>query len=247
MTKKTNRVGEIAKNRYGSIMKITRYGGWGDVDVTFENGCVIHTNYGSFAKGFTSNPFDRKTYNVGYFGIGKHMSVEKSYSIWADIFRRCYNPKCLVKFNTYIGCSVCEEWHNYQNFADWHDENYYIVNNERMELDKDILFKGNKIYSPKTCVYVPQKINYLFIKSNKRRGNYPIGVYLRNDGNKYIAQCDNDGKAIYLGAYDTTEEAFEVYKSYKEHLIKEIADRYKNKIPEKLYKAMYNYVVEITD
>lgn len=89
---------------------------------------------------------------------------------------------------------------------------------------------------------------YLFVKRNKSRGEYPIGVYLHSDGDKYVAQCHNiNKKPEYLGRYDTINEAFEVYKSYKEHIIRKTADKYYGLIPEKLYNAMYNYVVEITD
>lgn len=240
------RVGEVSENRYGNTMKIIKYGGCDNVEVAFKDGYITNTHYRSFKKGSVFNPFDKTNYNVGYMGIGKYNSTYKSYYVWKDMFKRCYDSKYLVKFNTYIGCSVCEEWHNFQNFAEWHEENYYTIGNEKMQLDKDILFKGNKIYSPETCVYVPEKINYLFVKSNKRRGDYPIGVYLHSDGDKFVAQCD-DGKAIYLGRYDTPEEAFDVYKSFKENLVKQIADKYYGSIPEKLYRAMYNYVVEITD
>lgn len=246
--KENNRVGEVSKNKYGSIMTIIKYNSATDVEVAFENGFITHSYYLDFKKGKVFNPLDKATYNVGYFGVSKYKSSDRAYSIWADMFKRCYNQKYLAKFNTYIGCSVCKEWHNYQNFAEWYYKNYYEIKDQRMELDKDILFKGNKLYSPETCVFVSQVINYLFVKNNKSRGEYPIGVYLHSDGDKYVAQCnDVNKKAKYLGRYDTVEEAFEVYKEYKEDVIKKIADKYYGLIPEKLYKAMHNYIVEITD
>ena len=120
-----------------------------------------------------------------------------------------------------------------------------------MHLDKDILVKHNKIYSPDTCIFVPERINELFVKNNKKRGEYPIGV--NPHGNKFRVKCwlidPKTGKSKYkhLGLYDTQEKAFQVYKYYKERNIKEIADYYKEYIPEKLYDALYNYEVEITD
>ena len=122
-----------------------------------------------------------------------------------------------------------------------------------MHLDKDILIKNNKIYSPDTCIFVPQRINELFIKTNKLRGNLPIGVsYLKNI-NKFQANCKTFTKrgsasySNYLGCFKTPLEAFNVYKQFKEKYIKQVADEYKNKIPQKLYEAMYRYEVEITD
>ena len=114
-----------------------------------------------------------------------------------------------------------------------------------MNLDKDILIKNNKIYSPETCVFVPHDINSLFTKANTKRGKYPIGVHFKR--NKYHVQIQKYKQVIHLGTYDTSEEAFTVYKIAKENYIKEIADKYKDLIPKKLYDAMYEYEVEWED
>lgn len=246
--KTKNRVGEVSKNTYGSVMKIIKYNSSDDMEVQFDNGIIKKCYYYDFINGRISNPLDKTNYNIGYLGIGEYGYKDKSYSSWRRMLQRCYDEKFLLKFPTYIGCSVCEDWHNFQNFARWYDENYYIIPNKGMELDKDILIKGNKIYSPETCVFVPQDINYLFVKCDRSRGDYPIGVHLHSDKDKFIAQCHNiNKKAIYIGKYYTTGEAFEAYKHYKEKLIKDIADMYYGLIPEKLYNAMYTYIVEITD
>ena len=165
---------------------------------------------------------------------------------------RCYSEKSLLNKNTYNNCIVCEEWHNFQNFAEWYENNYYEVKNEEMNLDKDILAKGNKIYGPETCIFVPKRINLLFVNNNNKRGKYPIGV--RRSYNKLQAVCiirDEDGndKSIFLGSFELNEEdkAFKAYKDFKESYIKEIADKYQDIIPEKLYIAMYNYEIEYND
>lgn len=157
------------------------------------------------------------------------------------------------KYSTYKNCTVCDEWLYYPNFKQWYDNNYYEVNNEEMHLDKDILNKGNKVYSPETCVFVPQSINSLFIKSDKTRGDLPIGVDWHKANQVYQTRCrvfnvktlKNNSK--YLGCYNTPQEAFDTYKKAKEENIKQIADYYKDRIPSKLYDTMYSYEVEITD
>ena len=116
-----------------------------------------------------------------------------------------------------------------------------------MNLDKDILIKGNKVYGPDTCIFVPQDINKLFTKRNNNRGNYPIGVSYNKQQKKYKSYCNTNSKQNFLGYYDTPEEAFTIYKQFKENYIKQVADEYKNHIPEKLYNAMYEYEVEIDD
>ena len=242
------RLGKTSKNTHGSCMKIVEYNSSVDVVVLFENGFKKRTTYTEFKSGLIFNPLDKTNYNIGYFGVGIFDSTNKFYSLWKDMFKRCYNEKYLCRFPSYVGCSVCEQWHNYQNFAKWCCDNYYTIENTKMELDKDILVKGNKIYSQETSVFVPKDINCLFIKRNKCRGLLPLGVYLHSDKDKFVAQSyDINKKMKYLGRYNTPEEAFSVYKKYKEDVIKQVADHYKSYIPNRLYESMYKYEVEITD
>lgn len=198
----------------------------------------------------------KKVYNIGYLGQGKYKSREngkstKAYEVWKKMLQRCYDPYYINKYPSYIDCYVCDEWLCFQNFAKWFYKHYYECSGEKMCLDKDILIKGNKIYSPNTCVFVPERINTLFVKCNKTRGEYPIGVNFKKKINKFQARCsvlkDNENKSIYLGVYPTVNEAFLAYKQYKENYIKQVADEYKDLIPTKLYDALYKYEVEIND
>lgn len=144
---------------------------------------------------------------------------------------------------------MSEDWHNYQNFADWYDENYYAVGNEIMSVDKDILVHGNKLYSADTCLIVPQTVNSFFarVRSQNKDNGLPLGVKSRNGGKKYEAKLIWFGQYIYIGNYETPEEAFEAYKIEKEKRIKMLADMYKDYIPQKVYDALYNYKVYIDD
>ena len=120
-----------------------------------------------------------------------------------------------------------------------------------MELDKDILFKHNKIYSPETCIFVPKTINSLFVKRQNSRGESVIGTTPKNG--RYQVQCNiinpktSKSKKEYLGFYDTQEKGFETYKYYKEKNIKEVAEYFKRYIPIELYQVLYSYEVEIDD
>ena len=170
------------------------------------------------------NPYDKTVYNIGCLGEGEYKSSinrERTphYATWNAMLRRCYDVKLHKRKNTYIGCTVAPEWHNFQVFAKWYDENFYQIDDKKMCLDKDILFKGNKIYSADKCIFTPNNINNLFTKSNVRRGIYPIGV-VRNTNiktNMFFSECqDGKGNRTYLGSFSTPEEAFLVYKKYKE-------------------------------
>ena len=245
---KQERIGEIRYNKHGSKMKIHEYIDSMNVVIKFENGYTTKNTYNAFKKEEIKNPYDKTVFNTGYIGEGKYkVSTNRVfnniYKLWKRMMGRCYDISYINKYPTYKDCSVCEEWHNYQNFAKWHDENYYKIEGEEIHLDKDILIKGNKIYSPDTCIFVPDRINYLFIKANKSRGKYPIGVNYNKQSKKFIATCTPK----YLGLFNTPEEAFEVYKNCKENLIRKIANEYKDKIPQKLYDVLINYQVEITD
>ncbi len=173
-------------------------------------------------------------------------NIVKARRLWNDMYTRCYNRELHKRFPQYKDCKICDYWlEDKKNFYKWVEENYYMVGNEQMDLDKDILCKGNKVYSPETCIFVPHKINTLFINGKKKRGKYPIGVCAHK--NKYRAELKIDNVQIKLKSYDTPEEAFLEYKKHKEALIMITADKYKNKIPNKLYEAMLNWKIEIDD
>ena len=253
MGKNDGMLGEFGVNNNGEEMRIIRYGSYADIDVQFADGTIVeHRTCSNFKAGKIKNPMTPNVYGFGFIGIGKFKPCDengkptKCYRTWERMYRRCYDPKFQEKHLTYKGCTVCSEWWNFQVFAEWYYSHFYELENETMNLDKDILKKGNKIYSPETCVFVPQFINKLFIKHDKARGEYPIGV--RKYGNKFQARLSKgDGKSIHLGTYTTVNEAFLVYKEAKEQYIKEVANEYKLYIPHELYEAMMNYEVEIDD
>jgi L-amino acid N-acyltransferase YncA len=118
-----------------------------------------------------------------------------------------------------------------------------------MQLDKDILLKGNKIYGPETCVFVTQELNLTFPVRSKYRGKWPIGVHFSDEKKKFVAHSvvAPGEKGKFLGYFKTPEEAFAAYKKCKESLIKIIADQQRLHIPDKLYQALINYRVEIGD
>ena len=258
MRKKIDRTGEERYNSFGSKMVIKEYRNKRDIDIYFPeyNWTFKHAQYNNFKRENVKCPYEPRYYGKGYLGEGKYTAIENGkntdeFNMWCNMLQRCYDPKLHKKHPTYKVCIVEDYLLNFQQAAKWYKENYYEVPGEKMCLDKDILYKGNKVYSRDTCIFVPERINSLLTKRDNDRGKCPIGASLRPSGN-YQVFCNNGyGKNIYLGTYKTEEEAFQVYKEYKEKLIKDTIDSYEGIIPEPHYSrlktAMYNYKVEITD
>lgn len=182
---------------------------------------------------------------IGYRGSENVDCQSESYLKWHDMIHRCYNAKFHERQPQYEGCTVCTEWLNYSNFKVWYDQNK--IPGMILDLDKDILFKGNKEYSPSTVAFVPHEINTLFVNRKKNRGNLPIGVNFDKDKGKYRAEMQFMGRLKKLGTFGNAESAFARYKEYKEDFIKDMAEQYKDKIPDKVYQAMMNWEIEITD
>lgn len=113
--------------------------------------------------GQVKNPLHKSVYNIGYYGIGNYTARKngiktEEYIKWFSMFVRCYDDKYQLRQPTYIGCSVSDDFCNFQNFAEWYSHYKYECKYP-LEIDKDLLYEGNKIYSPKTCCLLPKEIN----------------------------------------------------------------------------------------
>lgn len=176
---------------------------------------------------------------------GKHV---KEYELWNSMLRRCFSEKEQTRYPTYKGCSVSDNFLNYSYFYDWcHKQVGFGKVDEKGRswcLDKDILFTGNKTYSETNCVFLPQEINLFFNECGNARGEYPVGVsFYKRDG-KFVAHCAVNGKIQHLGYFNTPEEAFTVYKPFKEALCKQLALKWQSEIDERLFNAMMKWSVK---
>ena len=258
--RKIDRLGEERLNNQGCIMTIDEYVDCRNIIVEFQDEykAKVHTNYGSFTKGQVKNPYAKTVCGVGIVGKKYSPCVNristKEYNTWRHMLGRCFDEKWRSKHPTYKDVVCHEDWLYYPNFYEWlhSQENFNKwYNNENWNLDKDILIKGNKIYSSDTCCLVPNNVNSLFTKHDTARGIYPIGVAYNKEENKFRAQCNNPftNKRVCIGRYNTLEEAFQIYKEYKENIIKQVAqiEYDKGNITKKCYNAMISYEIEITD
>lgn len=242
---KTNNYGDCFVVDYKSAMNVT---------VLFYNPfCAVKCTVDRLKRGTVANPLQRNICGRGYIGIGKYSSTENQriYTMWLNMMRRCYDERIHVNQPTYKESEVCEEWWDFQNFAEWCNRekgfDYYDTNGRVFQLDKDILLKGNKDYSPETCCFVPMSINFLFTKRVNHRGEYPIGVHYCKRYSKFKAHVNVNGKRKHLGTFETQDEAFFAYKNAKEGCIKETANIWRHLIGDMTYNALLTYEVDLSD
>lgn len=182
-------------------------------------------------------------YNVVRYGLvddkNKIIWYCPYYTRWKAMLARCYSENYKEKKPSYIGCSVVKEWHLFSNFRAWMVAQPW----QGKQLDKDILFPGNKVYGPDTCVFVDARINLFLTESTANRGEFPIGVYWDKDSNRYKAQGNNPatGKRKHLGLFEDPEEAHKAWLTFKleqayilaaeqtdERVAKALIERYEN-------------------
>lgn len=166
----------------------------------------------------------------------------KEYHLWGHILTRCYSKNSLAAKPTYIGCTVSDNFKNYSYFYEW-CQSQIGFGLDGWHLDKDIIISGNKVYSEDTCVFVPQEINKFFTDRGALRGKYPIGVNFDKPSGKYKAECCVNGKSKNLGRFTTPEDAHAVYKTFKEALCKETANKWRGQIDPRVYDAMMAWAV----
>ena len=260
--KKEFNVGDTRINNQGLLMTIIKIhdGNEGLIDVQFEDGYIRQKAHMSeFKNGTIRDHMIPAIYGVGILGDVKtkvNGKITKEYSTWSNILQRCYSPIKHKEFPRYKDCSICDEWLYYPNFVEWcHSQsnwNKVIENPSEFHIDKDIICKRNKMYSPENCSFVPAYVNVMFVKGDALRNDLPIGVTRESfNKNRYRVRCKDSttGKMITVGGFLNVEEAFCCYKEIKENSIKFVAqmEYEKGTITQKCYEAMMNYQVEITD
>lgn len=174
----------------------------------------------------------------------------KIHSIWQDIVKRTTHGSYSQSKNTsYKDCILCDEWKDFSNFLLWYKSQ--IGFDRCYEVDKDLLVKGNKLYSPHTCILLPKFLNSLLLNSKSARGDLPLGVTYAKNTKNYVARCryveNGERKRKTIGYYPTPELAFLAYKTFKEAYIKEQARQYKEDIPQTAYDALCAFEVKIED
>ena len=245
-------VGKVYKSKSSGDFKVLKYNGARNVEIQFVNtGFETTVELGSIKKGNIKDPYAPSVFGVGILGTKYPISGggrdTKDCGLWKSMLQRCYSNTFQKRNPTYDGCEVSYNFKSYEYFYEWCNKQIGF-GNDGWHLDKDLLIKGNKVYSETACVFLPREINQILIKREASRGEHLIGVCWCKRDKAFKAQVNkNKGRSEHLGYFNTELEAFNAYKTAKETFIKEQADKWKGQIDERAYNALMNYTVEITD
>ena len=245
-------VGKVCKSKSSGDFKILKYNGTSNVEIQFlKTGFKTSVQLINIKSGSIKDSYIPSVCGVGILGTKYPSKVNgrniNEYNLWKNMLERCYSDNSKKKNPTYEGCKVSENFLHYEYFYEWcHSQIGF--DNEGWHLDKDLLIKGNKVYSESTCVFLPREINQLLIKCESLRGEHLIGVSWHKRDKAFMARVSkNKGGSEWLGYFNTELEAFNTYKQAKESFVKEQAEKWQSQIDPRAYNALINYTVEITD
>ena len=245
-------VGKVCKSLNSGDFKILKYNDSRNVVIQFlKTGFETIVELGNIRNGNVKDRYLPSVYSVGIIGAKYPSRVNgvltREYKLWMDMLRRCYSDGFKKKHPAYKDCEVSENFKSYEYFYEWCNEQIGF-GVDGFEIDKDLLIKGNKVYSENICVFIPKEINQLLTKRASSRGEHLNGVCWDKRHKAFKAQVrKNKEKRENLGFFKTEIEAFNAYKKAKEAFVKEQANKWKGEIDERAYQALMKYTVEITD
>ncbi len=227
-------IGETHITKEGYTCKIIGGGKNKSYNTIQINEWITEKPYQHIKEGRVKYPYYKSVYGKGYIGEGGYKAkvngkTTKCYKLWNSMIQRIHDKKALLKRPTYRDVAICEEWYSFNNFAKWfYEESNY---KKGWQIDKDLLSNGNKVYSPSTCVFLPQKLN-IFLSTNRANNTLGLtGVSWNESSKKWAAQITIEQKTVFLGYFNTKEEASEEYIKAKNKRATELVDEYNGEIP----------------
>ena len=217
--------------------------------VKFEDGFEKVAFSSNIKKGLVNNPNIPSLEGVGIIGKGKFNATfegkfTEEYNTWQNMIKRVYNTKNQSRHPSYMGCSVSEEFLNFQDFAAWFEKQ--PNRGKGYHLDKDLTVLGNKVYSSETCCLVPIEINNMFLDGSKRYKEFDQrGVFYISSGKRikrWRAYSFKEGKKVYLGYYHTKQEALNGYWEFKSRHCLSVLEKFKNELPTKVVNNILDII-----
>lgn len=249
MRKQSIFVGDVFTSKKGDKCRVVNYIASNKIEVEFYGHKRSKAFYssGDLKRGNIKDPYMPRICGVGYLGVGdikpwENGKATEVYIVWSGMLKRCYSQQSMIKagLKSYIGCYVCDDWLCFAVFAKWYTEHEsYGLG---YEIDKDLMVRGNKVYSPETCCMLPSQLNTIIsVKSGRNSSGY-VGVSKTYNG-KYLACVSIDGKERKLGVRNSAEEASKDYVKAKESRVKEKALEWRDKIGKREFDALMGWKV----
>lgn len=249
------KVGDVFTNNQGCRAVVVQYKNYRDITIEFldehKYQKVVQKRY--LDRGGFDNPYFKSVCGVGFLGVGDFKTSEKltnekgvvcyphtkEYYIWSAMIRRCYSDDSLEKRPTYNNVNVCKEWHNFQNFAKWYKSQKKYGGD--YHIDKDLISSDSKSYSPESACLIPSEINAVISIGYRHRVG-SIGAYKTKKG-RYQCFFGKNGESFNVGTFDTEQEAHQAYVIAKEAYVKEVANKWRGRIDERVYEALMAWSV----
>ena len=143
------------------------------------------------------------------------------YERWKKVIAREFSCTFHESNPTYKNCTVHPEWLYFSKFKSWMETQDW----EGKELDKDVIFPGNKHYSPDLCCFITSALNKLMTDTSSRRGEFPQGVCWDTRRQKLLSQVRYCGQKIYLGHFTDINKASDTYINAKVKIILESSSK----------------------
>lgn len=209
-----------------------------------DTGNILECDASALRKGHIKDTSSKTSFGVGYIGEGDFKSsiggkLTLEYVVWRNMLMRCYSEEVQLIWKTYVGCTVCEEWHNFQNFARWYNEqdNHH---REGFNIDKDLMCVGNKVYCPEYCCLIPEELNLALVTKHRE------SVYPRKSGSYVVFGTSQEGGVAstnYLGSFKDKEDALRLSRKTKTEYIRSLVPIYSSVLPDRVIDAIMNYSV----
>lgn len=159
----------------------------------------------------------------------------KAHGIWRMMLKRCgydVHGEQITSHDNYVDCHICEEWFDFDNFYDWFQDNYYEIENQSVNLDKDLLSGDKKMYSPSTCCFLPKEINIVL----GHCGHMILGKY--NNSGKIYCHAISDGVTSKRLFADSIEEVYDFVIGRHNTKVRLLAEKYKDVLPANIYNVL---------
>ena len=148
------------------------------------------------------------------------------YKSWGRMLERCFSAKWKARYPTYKDVVCCEDWKYFSNFKAWALKQSW----ENQELDKDLSVFGNRVYSPKFCIFIPPEVNKAI--SVVTTGKTLPGTNFQEKSwsmvnplkKPWMSRCNK----VYLGNYYSEIEAHNAWRIYRAKKLRIVAEKWKS-------------------